>query len=74
MYKIYGTSRSYWISSPPAANANLVMYVDCYGYVNYLGYLAGTSYNNNNIGFRPIVCLKSGISLKEVEEGKSYQI
>ena len=32
------------------------------------------SYGNAGRGFRPVVCLKSGVSLKEVEEGKSYQI
>ena len=70
LYRISSQSNAYacFFSSPSAASANLVMYVDCSGIVSCNAYFDACS------GFRPIVCLKSGISLKEVEPGKSYQI
>ena len=71
---LYGiSSRSnalaYWVSSPSAGSVYGVMYVVySSGRVNY------ERYCDAYYGFRPVVCLKSGISLKEVETGKSYQI
>ena len=74
LYRISSQSNAinYWVSSPSAYNT------DCMMYVSYDGSVDCTRYNNliktAGNGFRPIVCLKSGVSLKEVEEGKSYQI
>ena len=70
LYRISSKNNAYgyWFSSPSAKGTNFVMGVGCRGYVNY-NYSSYTTY-----GFRPVVCLKSGISLKEVESGKSYQI
>ena len=59
---------AYWVSSTSAYTSNYVMLVDYYGRVDC------DSCSSDNYGFRPVVCLKSGISLKEVESGKSYQI
>ncbi len=71
LYRISSTinrAYAYWVSSPSANLADRVMYVYYNGYVSYY-----SSYYTC-YGFRPVVCLKSGISLKEVESGKSYQI
>ena len=71
LYRISSQRNSfaYWISSPSANGFNYVMLV------YYSGDVCCTYCNSTNrLGFRPIVCLKSGISLKEVEEGKPYQI
>ena len=70
LYRISNTNNAYayWVSSPSANGTYGVMGVDCSGSVSY--YRFSYAYN----GFRPVVCLKSGISLKEVESGKSYQI
>ena len=70
LYRISSTNNAYayWVSSPSAYSTEYVMRVDSYGYVGY------TYYATTDYGFRPVVCLKSGISLKEVESGKSYQI
>ena len=69
LYRISSTNNAYayWVSSSPAINTYVVL-------VRYDGYVGCNSYGNTNIGFRPLICLKSGISLKEIEEGKSYQI
>ena len=70
LYRISSQNNAYayWVSSPSANNAYGVMNVGCNGLVSY------PSYGNPYYGFRPVVCLKSGISLKEIELGKSYQI
>ena len=70
LYRISNTNNAYayWVSSPSAYNTNSGMYVYYDGYVSY------SFCNASSRGFRPVVCLKSGISLKEVEAGKSYQI
>ena len=71
LYSISSTNNvyGYWISSPSAAgNADSVMNVNYYGYVDY------SDYHDTRFGFRPVVCLKSSISLKEIESGKAYQI
>ena len=70
IYLINGQSNAlaYWISSPSAFATNFVMSVGCGGSVNC------NTYSNKSSGFRPVVCLKSGIALKEAEDGKSYQI
>ena len=70
LYRISSINNAYgyWFSSPSAKGSTYVMKVYCSGFVDY--------YNCNDwaLGFRPVVCLKSGISLKEIESGKSYQI
>ena len=71
LYRISSQSNAfaYWVSSPSAYyDATILMLVYCDGYVHY------SAYYQADRGFRPVVCLKSGISLKEVETGKSYQI
>ncbi len=70
LYRISSTNNAeaYWISSPSANTTYNVVIVD------YSGFVCCTYSNAPGISFRPVVCLKSGISLKEIEEGKSYQI
>ena len=70
LYRISSTNNAYayWVSSPSADLTYFVMKVSYGGDVGYY------RYDNADGGFRPVVCLKSGISLKEVESGKSYQI
>ena len=72
LYKISSTTNAhaYWLSSPSEYDYPLtyVMKVLHNENINYY------SNSDTNCGFRPIVCLKSSISLKEVELGKSYQI
>ena len=74
---LYSISRSsnaiqYWVSSPGCSQNDpaSVMYIENGGGIGSYTYSA---YRASN-GYRPVVCLKSGISLKEVEAGKSYQI
>ena len=52
-----------WLDSPSAYNANNVMRVDSSGNVGYDHYTAA------NLGFRPLVCLKSVIKLQESGAG-----
>ena len=70
LYRISSDSNAaaYWISSPSANGADYVLNVFSGGAVGCIYY--GYAYN----GFRPVVCLKSGTSLKEVESGEFYQI
>ena len=70
LYRISSTNNAYgyWVSSPSASLARRVMSVRCVGDMDY------ADYDYTDRGFRPVVCLKSGISLKEVESGKTYQI
>ncbi len=70
LYRISSTNNAsaYWVSSPSVAYTGYVMHVGYHGSVGW------AECNNSSLGFRPIVCLKSGISLKEVEPGKTYQI
>ena len=70
LYRISSTNNAsaYWVSSLSAYSTNDVMRVCFDGNVSF------NRYYYTCCGFRPVVCLKSGISLKEVESGKSYQI
>ena len=53
---------AYWLASPSAYNADGVVRVDCDGSVgNY-------SYYNGGNGFRPLVCLKSDVTLEKVSD------
>ena len=70
LYSIVNNSDTYgyWVSSPSAYTLYIIMLV------YYDGHLNLNSCEAKSCGFRPIICLKSDISLKEIEEGKSYQI
>ena len=65
MYVITDTSKAYamWLCSPSATHFYEIFNV--YGF----GTLMGDCYYNINPGFRPVVCLKSNIQLKKVENG-----
>ena len=52
-----------WLASPSTYNAYGVMYV------GYRGLVSSYYYGNTYIGFRPLVCLKSGIKLQESGAG-----
>lgn len=56
-----------WLGSPCAYLSDYVMGVNCDGSVS------GYTYDYNNLGFRPIVSLKSDITLKAVEGGFEIQ-
>ncbi len=70
LYRISSQSNAsaYWISSPSATTSNYVIDVYCGGNINY------NDYGNPDKAFRPLICLQSGIHLKEIEEGKTYDI
>ena len=70
LYRISSKNNAYayWISGPSALGTNYIVGMHSSGYIGC------NVYNSTNTGFRPIICLKSGISLKEIEEGTSYQI
>ena len=53
---------AYWLASPSAYNTSNVMSVYYNGYVNY------DYYNYNVSGFRPLVCLKSDVTLEKVSD------
>ena len=53
---------AYWLASPSADDANLVMDV------NYNGAVSINYYNNYINGFRPLVCLKSDVTLEKVSD------
>ena len=53
---------AYWLASPSANDTDYVMYVSCSGGVSINYYF--TSY----IGFRPLVCLKSDVTLEKVSD------
>ena len=52
-----------WLSSPSAAGADLVLYLD------YNGLFSRLSYSDNRIGFRPIVCLNSDVEVEKNDDG-----
>ena len=70
LYRISSQNNAYayWVSGPSALGTNYIVGMHSSGYIGC------NVYESTNTGFRPIICLKSGISLKEIEEGKSYQI
>ena len=55
-----------WVSSPSASSENYVMYV------GYDGRVSHDSSISDDYGFRPVVCLKSGVNL--VQSGSDYTI
>ena len=70
LYSISSRSNAfaYWLSSP---SANHILDVMC---VQYSGSVSRGSSYTPELGYRPVVSLKSDIFLKEVEEGKNYEI
>ena len=64
-YVINSTAKAsaMWLASPSAGSTSNVMYV------YYHGRVGGSSYNYGYVGFRPLVCLNSNVSLKAVEGG-----
>lgn len=56
-----------WVASPSAYNANYVMNVNCNGDVNH------GDFNYDNLGFCPLVCLKSNVQLQESGGGFSIK-
>lgn len=50
-----GNCYGYWLASPSAGNSSLVVYVRCYGDVNF------NYYNDSYFGVRPVVSLSSGV-------------
>ena len=61
----YSTSgaNAMWLASPSAYGSSHVLFVECSGHVTYNGY------NCDSIGFRPVVSLKSGISVTKNDDG-----
>ena len=66
-FVISSTSKAYgmWLSSPAAGNYEKVMFASYTGYVGYYS-------SDMNLGFRPVVCLESSVSL-ELQNG-TYKI
>ena len=56
-----------WLASPSAGYGNYVMYVD------YGGNVSLSTYGSSVSGFRPLVCLKSGVQLEQQADG-SYKL
>ena len=52
----------YWLASPSADDPNRVMCVYCSGGVS------NNYYDRYNLGFRPLVCLKSDVTLEKVSD------
>ena len=53
---------AYWLASPSAYSTDYVMNVNCNGSVTYY------DYDNLSYGFRPLVCLKSDVTLEKVSD------
>ncbi len=68
-YVISSTAKAnaMWVASPSANDSYYLMIVYCTGYVD------GASYSRSNLGFRPLVCLKSDVRLEKNDDG-SYTI
>ena len=59
-----GKTNTYWLASPyPRTGSDKWLL-----FVDSNGQMSGWNYANNNCGFRPIVCLKSTITLKEMND------
>ena len=59
----YSNCYAYWLAAPSARDANAIMGV------YYHGNVYGNYYYNNYIGVRPLVSLKSGVTLQENSDG-----
>ena len=62
----YSTSgaNAMWLASPSAYNSSYVMYV-----YYYYGTVDSNGCNDGGVGFRPVVSLKSGISVTKNDNG-----
>ena len=65
LYVLSSSSGAYamWLASPSADNSSYVMFVACYGDVSY------GDFSITGFGFRPVVSLKSGISVIKNDDG-----
>ena len=59
---ITSNANAYWLSTPSAGGNNSMLDMNLNGSVD------SQSYSDPSIGFRPIVCLKSGITLQKVSD------
>ena len=68
LYFIKAKTKAYdaWLASPSANHENRVMGAGWNGYVSYLDYDASA------VGFRPLVSLKSGVSLADSDSDEVY--
>ncbi|MBR3153182.1 MAG: hypothetical protein IKF52_06275 [Clostridia bacterium] len=57
-----------WLASPSAFGEQRVVYANCNGIVHSI------NYNANMIGFRPLVCLQSGVSIVDTDEDGIYEL
>ncbi|MBR3133438.1 MAG: hypothetical protein IKG42_05175 [Clostridia bacterium] len=69
LYFITSTSKANaaWIASPSANNDNYVIFADYSGYMYF-----SASSNIGSMGFRPLVSLKSGVSLVDSDSDGVY--
>lgn len=51
---------SMWLASPSAYNSDRLLGVNCKGYVNY------HDYDDSDVGFRTVVCLKSNVEIEKI--------
>ena len=59
----YSNCYGYWLAAPSSVNnTDVILYVDCLGIVRYISYSSGR-------GVRPLVSLKSGVTLQENSDG-----
>ena len=56
-------AEGYWIASPSGAGSMGIVHI------KYDGWVYNTNYTNPNYGFRPVVCLKSGVNLVKQGNG-----
>lgn len=62
------TASSYYIATPSSEHEYYLLCLSSDGSIRC------SVYNGNGTGFRPIICLKSSTKLKEIKEGKNYEI
>ena len=63
----YNETDGYWLASPSASRyGNYVLYVAYNGSVDYINYRY--DYNDYGSGLRPVVSLKSGVSVTTTDE------
>ena len=67
-YMLDTNALGYWLASPSAGDQNNVMLVYYTGSVDVNSYASDYS-----LGFRPLVCLSSDVTFKQLEDG-SFEI
>ena len=65
----YFGCNGYWLAAPSADKPSHFMDVDCYGNVSYFGYHTIDGEYYIDLGVRPLVSLKSGVTLKKNSDG-----